>query len=93
MIDWSDPKVRDDEIKATRRGAWRMWSLDTEQIIAMKGEVSAPWIEASMPKEGRPPGDGPENYSYSAVAPPIEPEDNCEVPPRVLKARQMELDI
>ena len=59
----------------------------------MKGNVSAPWIEANMPKEGWPPGDGPENHSYSAIAPPVEPEDDGVVPPFVLKARQMGLDV
>ena len=66
-----------------------MWYLDTVQIIAMKGNLSPPWIEANMPKEGWTPGDGPENYSYSAVAPLIEPEDDGVVPPLVLRARQM----
>jgi hypothetical protein len=54
----ADQLARGAEIEATRQGAWRMWDLDTEQIIAMKGYVSAPWIEAHMPKEGWPPGDG-----------------------------------
>ncbi len=89
----ADQLARDAEIEATRQGAWRMWYLDTEQIIAMKGNVSAPRIEANMPKEGWPPGDRPENYSYGAVAPPIEPEEDGAVPPLVLKARQMGLDI
>jgi hypothetical protein len=38
-------------------------------------------IEANMPKEGWLPG--AENYSYSVVAPPIEPREN--VPPLVPK--------
>jgi hypothetical protein len=46
-----------------------------------------------MPKEGWPPGDGPENYSYSAVAPPVEAEDDGVVPPLWLRARQMGLDV
>jgi hypothetical protein len=49
--------------------------------------------EASLPAACRSrstsPNDGPENYSYSAVAPPIEPENDGVVPPLVLKARQM----
>jgi len=40
-----------------------------------------------------PLGDGPENYSFSALAPPIEPEDGRVVPPLVLKARKMGLEV
>lgn len=68
------------ERQTTQPCEWRMWYLDTEQIIAMKGNVSASWIEANMPQEGWPPGDGSENYSYNAVAPPVPPEDDGEVP-------------
>jgi hypothetical protein len=58
----------------------------------MKGIVS-PWIEANMPKEGGPAGDGPEKYSYSAVRPPIEPEDDGVVTPLVLRARALGLSV
>jgi hypothetical protein len=45
------------------------------------------------PKKGWPPCDASENYSYSAVAPPIEAEDEGIVPPLVLRARQMGLGV
>jgi hypothetical protein len=35
----------------------------------------------------------PENHHYSSVAPLIEPEDDGVVPPLVLRARQMGLDV
>jgi hypothetical protein len=51
------------------------------------------WIENNTPKEGWPAGDGPENYSYSAVAPPAESGDDGVVRPLVLRARQMGLGV
>jgi hypothetical protein len=54
---------------------------------------SPTWVVNNTPLEGWPPGDGPENHYYSAVAPPVEPEDDGVVPPLVLRARQMGLDV
>jgi hypothetical protein len=56
-------------------------------------ETNGAWIVNNTPLKCRPPGDGPENYDYSAVAPPVEPEDDGVVPPLVLRARQMGLDV
>ena len=43
------------------------------------GSVSSPTLLA-----GWPDGDGPENYRYSSMAPPAEPEDDGVVPPLVI---------
>jgi hypothetical protein len=42
---------------------------------------------------GWPAGDGPEMHEYPGVAPPVEAEDDGVVPPLVLRARQMGLDV
>jgi hypothetical protein len=57
-----------------RRSAWQMRYLDTEQIIAMKGNVSAPWIEANMRmKAGRrlTPSGSPLGRNASPIGKPI----------------------
>jgi hypothetical protein len=90
----ADQQARDAEIEATRKSAWFMWHTSPEQVERLAANSwSRVWIENNTPKEGWPPGDGPENYSYSAVAPPVQPEDDGVVPPLVLKARQMGLDV
>ena len=84
----ADQQARDAEIEATRKSAWFMWHTSPEQGERLAANSRSPvWIENNTPKEGWPPGDGPENYSYSAVAPPIESEDDGVVPPLVLRAR------
>jgi hypothetical protein len=45
------------------------------------------------PNSGWLEGDGPENHHYSATAPEPQPEDDGVVPPLVLRARQMGLDV
>jgi hypothetical protein len=58
------------------------------------GEFVVAGLDREQHAEGRlVTGDGPENYSYSAVAAPVEPEDGGEVPPLVMRARQMGLDV
>ena len=91
----ADQLVRDAEIEATRKSAWFMHLTSPEQIEknGWPDSMSATWRENNTPKEGWPPGDGPENYHYSSVAPPVEPLDDGVVPPLVLRARQMGLDI
>jgi hypothetical protein len=49
--------------------------------------------ENHTPKTGWREGDGPENHYYSATAPEPEPLDDGVVPPLVLRASQMGLDI
>jgi hypothetical protein len=44
-------------------------------------------------KIGRPEGDGPKHHHYSSTAPEPEPVDDGVVPPLVLRARQMGLDV
>ena len=91
----ADQRARDDEIEAVRKSAWFMHLTSPEQIEknGWPDSMSATWRENNTPKEGWPPGDGPENYHYSSVAPPVEPLDDGVVPPLVLRARQMGLDI
>ena len=90
----ADQQACDAEIEATCKSAWFMWHTSPEQVERLAANSWSPvWIENNAPTEGWPPGDGPENYSYDTVAPPIEPEDDGVVPPLVLRARQMELDI
>jgi hypothetical protein len=54
---------------------------------------SLAWITNNTPPSGWPAGDGPEMHEYSSVAPPVEAEDDGVVPPLVLRARQMGLDV
>jgi hypothetical protein len=71
-----------------------MWHTSPGQIEKVAANSFSPvWIENNTPRESWPPSDGPENYSYSAVAPLVEPEDDGVVPPLVLRARQMGLDV
>jgi hypothetical protein len=42
---------------------------------------------------GWPAGNRPEMHEYPGVAPPVEAEDDGVVPPPVLRARQMALDV
>jgi hypothetical protein len=90
----ADQQARDAEIEATRRSAWFMWHTNPEQVDRLAANSWSPvWLENNTPREGWPPGDGPENYSYSALAPLVEAEDDSVVPPLVLRARQMGLDV
>ena len=54
---------------------------------------SPTWVADNTPATGWPEGDGPQMHRYSSVAPPVEPEDDGVVPPLVLRARQMGLDV
>jgi hypothetical protein len=63
-----------------------------EKMLAAN-EFSPVWIENQTPKTGWPDGDGPENHHYSATVPEPEPLDDGVVPPLVIRARQMGLDI
>jgi hypothetical protein len=90
----ADQQARDAEIEATRKGAWLAWHTAPERIETLAANSFSPtWIVNNTPLEGWPPGDRPENHSYSAVAPPVEVEDDGVVPPLVLRARQMGLDV
>jgi hypothetical protein len=67
--------------------------LQIYHILTAPIWFSPSWIADMTPLAGWPEGDGPENYRYSSVAEPIAPEDNGVVPPLVLRARQMGLDV
>jgi hypothetical protein len=67
-----------------RNGRLGDWVLDQSQNWPAQ-------IEGNSPPQAA--GDGPENHRYSSVAPPVEPEDVGVVPPLVLRARQMGLDV
>ena len=80
--------------RRTRKSARLARHTSPGQIETLGANLWSPvWIENNTPKEGWPPGDDPENYSYSAAALSIAPEDDGVVPPLVVKARQMELDV
>jgi hypothetical protein len=59
----------------------------------LANEFSPVWIENQTPKAGWPAGDGPDNHHYSVTASEPEPLDDGVVPPLVLRARQMGLDV
>jgi hypothetical protein len=67
---------------------------DPERFKALAAnEFSPVWVENQTPKSGWPEGDGPENHHYSSTAPEPEPLDDGVVPPLLLRARQMGLDV
>jgi hypothetical protein len=45
------------------------------------------------PREDKADGYGPEMHEYSSLAPPVEAKDDGVVPPLVIRARQMGLDV
>jgi hypothetical protein len=74
----------------------RAYLSGPEKIQELAANLFSPtWVANNTPPSGWPPGDGPENYiySYSALAPPVEAEDDGVVPPLVLRARQMGLQV
>ena len=83
--------------EAVRRTAWMMYLTDPSDPERFKvlaaNEFSPVWVENHTPKSGWPEGDGPENHHYSATAPEPEPLDGGVVPPLVLRAWQMGLDV
>jgi hypothetical protein len=93
----ADQLVRDAEIEATRKAAWLLHLTDPgdaeryKQLVA--NAFSPKWIADNTPPQGWPEGDGPEMHRYDSVAPPVEPEDDGVVPPLVIRARQMGLDV
>jgi hypothetical protein len=93
----ADQLARDAEIEATRQSAWMMHLTDPSDPERYKrlvsNDFSPTWIANNTPPSGWPAGDGPEMHEYSSVAPPVEPEDDGVVPPLVLRARQMGLDV
>jgi hypothetical protein len=91
----ADQQTRDAEIEGTRKAAWLAhFTTDEGEYQQLEANAFSPvYVVNHTPLEGWPPGDGPENHSYSAVAPPVESEDDGFVPPLVLKARQMGLDV
>jgi hypothetical protein len=93
----ADQLARDAEIEATRKAAWMMHLTDPSDPERYKRLVanafSPTWIANNTPPSGWPVGDGPEQHEYSSVAPPVEADDDGVVPPLVLRARQMGLDV
>jgi hypothetical protein len=86
--------VHDAEIEASRKAAWLLHWSEPEHVNELAAHSFSPsWIQDMTPLDCWPPGDGSENHYYSAVAPPVEPEDDGVVPPLLIRARQMGLDV
>ena len=83
--------LSDQWLAASRELRQQLWLL----FFVQNGRASEWHLRepdrTNTPLAGWPNGDGPENYRYSSAAPPI--EDDGAVPPLMLRARQMGLDV
>jgi hypothetical protein len=90
----ADQQARDAEIESTRKGAWLAYLSGPEKIQELAANAFSPaWIANNTPPSGWPTGDGPEMHEYSSVAPTVEAGDDGVVPPLVIRAREMGLDV